>query len=146
MRTISNWVLEKYSTIDSEFDMTPTVYGSLFFAIELPEEDRLDLFLFYTGVMLIDAYVLDLRKTIYDADTKRMLYIKGEKKELIYNDDRPEDINYDSVNYYISVNSNKEVIEIKKSYKAGDRDDDTFELKLEDLINTAINEFRASKN
>ena len=145
MRTISNWILEKYSMIGSEIDITPTIYGSLFFSIEQPEEDRLDLFLFYTGIMLIDAYVLDLNKTKYEADTKKALYVKGVKKELICNSENPKDINYDSVNYYIKVNSNKDKVEITKSYKTGIQDDDTFTLNLDDIVNTAINEFRASK-
>ena len=144
MRTIANWILEKYSAIGSEVDLNPTVYGSLFFAIELPEEDRLDLFLFYAGIMLIDAYMLDLNKTNYEVSTKKILNIKGCKNELIFATEDPEDINYEKVEYFISIQNDKEKIRINKSYKSN-MENDTFDLTIEELINTAINEFRTSE-
>lgn len=144
MRTISHWILDKHSMIGSEVDINPTVYGSLFFAIELPEEDRLDLFLFYTGILLIDAYMLDLKRTGYESLTKKSLYIKGEKNELIFDPNNPDDMTYSLVNYFISVYNDKDTIKINKVYKAG-IEDNTFELKIDELVNTAINDFRTNK-
>ncbi len=142
LRTLSNYILKNYESIHNDNDMTPTIYGTLFFAIELEDENKLDMYLFYIGVIIVDSYQLEINNTTIEIENGKFLLIKGVKSEFITLEDN--EIRFDVVKYDVKAYSGKDSVKVGKFYKHY-LPDCSIDVTVDEIIRYASNEFRASK-
>ena len=136
MKTLSNNILKNY-----EDSKNRTIYSTLFFQME--SEEKLDIYLFYTCILLINSYDFNIEKSSIEIIKDKNIILNGIKKEFIISNTQI-DLIYDSVGYKIELFSNINEFIIIKQYKYPVENID-FYLNLEELIQNQLYEFESIK-
>lgn len=139
-RHLSDVILENNNAYYDE----STVYYSLLHGYG--QYNNVEPFLFFIGVLVVDQFNLDAAKSSMKIGNNVNLYISGVKEEFYLLPD--EELYYSKVWYNFSLYPTKQVIKAFKTYGNGgniNRPDDKFEISIDSIIESALNEFRASK-
>lgn len=109
------------------------------------EEDTGDGYIYFVSILLTDIYNFDLDISTISSLKSTSLYVTGKKQEFYYLDNEHRDIYHSWVRYNVSVYRNREKIKIIKNYMSDAALDVKFEIGIDELVECAVNEFRASK-
>jgi len=135
---------------DKSTNFDSTIYSKFFSAIELPDNERMDLFLYYIGTILVDSYCLDYCRAEINVSDQNRLILSAPKLEFYFTNKDKTEADYGEVVYFFNVVHNMEIIKVKKIYREFKDVNlepriDFFDLSVEELINWATDEFRTSK-
>lgn len=143
-RVIACSILDDYNA-DSANDGRSSIYQSLFALNEVDlDNERIDIYLFYLGIILINLYNFNLQFSKLHSYKVDRLYISGVKEEFYYI--APNELYHSRVRYNISAYNDRGTVKIIKNYSSGEvKPEDKFEVTIDEIIESALNEFRASK-
>lgn len=135
---------------DLSINFDSTIYRKFFNAIDLPDNEGMDLFLYYVGTILVDSYFLDYSKAQINIVDQNKLILSAPKFEFYYTNDKQTTADYGEVCYFFRASHNSDIIKVKKVYT--DYKDVHlepkiyfFDLKIEDLINWLIDDTGTGK-
>ncbi len=139
-RHLSDVILEKNNAYYDD----STVYYSLLHAYG--EYNNVEPFCFFIGVLAVDQFNFDPHKSSIKISNTANLYISGMKEEFYLLKD--QELYYSKVWYNLTIYPDKHFVKAFKTYGNGgsiNRPDDKFEIPIDSIIESALNEFRTSK-
>ncbi len=134
-RILMSKIFDKFDMIEKHHEFTTSVYQMIFQGYETNDADRVDTFLFYMSIILIDTFGLD----IYDSHAKmerRSFSLSGHREEFV--PDGNGGVNYDKVSYLISMSDEDTKINIIKMYSSEKLHDDVYSVDVYDIIYNCI--------
>lgn len=131
------------SDITDEYD---TVYEQFNYVYSMPYNERMDQFLYYLNILMIDVLGLDIKRTNAELSDNNYVLLDGFKGEWVLVDkDIRGEIDYDEVIYTIESWADRDKVKIRKTYSIEGMKDDIFRLSVYDIINTGFNEFKEKR-
>lgn len=125
--------------VDSIFDQFNYIYS-------MPYNERMDQFLYYINILIIDLYGLDITKSNAELSMDDYVLIDGIKEEWVLVDkDIRGEIDYDDVTYIIESWIDRDKINIRKMYSIDNMKDDVFKVSIYDIINKGFDDFEQKR-
>lgn len=116
-----------------------TIYERLFAAVDLPDNEKLDDYLFYLGVVVSDYYSVDINKSIPHHYKTNKLTIDAIKGEFVIKGSGIRDFDYEEVSYIFDFWSSRDKVKISKIYNSNIPSDEFF-VSIEEIIKDFMNE------
>lgn len=129
--------------MSEEYD---TVYEQFEYVYAMPYNERMDQFLYYFNIIIVDVFGLDIHRTNAELSENNYVLIDGRKEEWVLVDkDIRGEIDVDDVIYIIESWADRDKINVKKSYGIESMKDDRYKLSIYDIINQAFDEFETKR-
>lgn len=134
-RLICCEILETYN-LEIDTACNDNIFYTLLENVSCDSGDALDIFLYYMGVIFIDAYQLDIKNSNAVVESRNYMLFDGQKNEFISID---SELEYFNVIYIAEFWHNKSKIKISKLYPESHPKNNTFFISVHELINNYLN-------